>query len=65
MALICPLRSENERGKQQKNKADEKAVFPSRHYVMGKEPSQHEIDTILRLDGRMPEIIPILFERIV
>lgn len=54
---FAPPRPENERGKQQRNKAGEKAVVPSRHSVMGREPSQHEIVTILGSHGRRPEVI--------
>lgn len=60
---FAPLRPENEGGKQG-NKASEQAVVPSRHFVMGKEPSQHEIVAILGLHSRRPEIISVSFEKI-
>lgn len=60
---FAPLRPEN-KGEKQGSEAGKQAVVPSRHCVMGKEPSQHEIVAILGFRCRRPEIISIAFQRI-
>lgn len=59
---FAPLRPEN-KGEKQRSETGKQAVVPSRHCVMGKEPSQHEIVAILGFHCQRPEIISTAFQR--